>query len=126
MISNDVYLAGSDGWELYKRVPLPFPLLGGPWVRGALASAPAGKVLEVVVVGGEMRSPRSTEPRVRPTEGRWEPDGGEGGGVRRWPRAPSVSPPSRGAGSHGGIKRVTIRVIYSEYYQALHPSLPVG
>lgn len=42
MISNDVYLAGSDGWELYKRAPLPSPLLGGPWVRGALASALAG------------------------------------------------------------------------------------
>lgn len=43
MISNDVYLAGSDGWELYKRAPLPSPLLGGLWVRGALASAPAGE-----------------------------------------------------------------------------------
>lgn len=42
MISNDVYLAGSDGWELYKRASLPSPLLGGPWVRGALASALAG------------------------------------------------------------------------------------
>lgn len=42
MISNDVYLAGSDGWELYKRAPLPSPLLGALWVRGALASAPAG------------------------------------------------------------------------------------
>lgn len=42
MISNDVYLEGSDGWELYKRALLPSPLLGEPWVRGALASAPAG------------------------------------------------------------------------------------
>lgn len=41
MISNDVYLAGFDGWELYKKALLPSPLLGGPWVRGALASAPA-------------------------------------------------------------------------------------
>lgn len=56
MISNDVYLAGSDGWELYKRAPLPSPLLGGPWVRRALASTPAG---------GRCASPGHGAPRRR-------------------------------------------------------------
>lgn len=55
MISNDVYLAGSDGWELYKRASLPSPLLGGPWVRGAFSSAPAG---------GRCSSPGHRAPRL--------------------------------------------------------------
>lgn len=44
MISNDVYLEGSDGRELYKRAPHPLPsLLGGPWVRGAPGLGPSGE-----------------------------------------------------------------------------------
>lgn len=85
MISNDVYLAGSDGWELYKRAPLPSPLLGGPWVRGALASAPAG---------GRCAGPghRARRPRRRRALGVGRRRRGVGSGVRPRPRAPSASP----------------------------------
>lgn len=101
MISNDVYLAGSDGWKLYKRAPLPSPLLGGPGVRGALASAPAG---------GSCAAPGHRA----------------GGGWGSFPGPGLPRHPPRGAGGHARIKQVNIIVSYSEYYQTLHLSIPIG
>lgn len=117
MISNDVYLAGFDGWELYKKALLPSPLLGGPWVRGAFASAPA----EGRCAAPGHRVPRPTRRRALGVKLRRQ---GGTSGVRHRYRAHSATP--CGARGHAGIKRVNITVVYNEHYQALHLSLPIG
>lgn len=86
MISNDVYLAGSDGRELYKRAPLPSPLPGGPRARGALASAPAGG--RCAAPGHRARRPPRRR-ALRAGRRRW------GGGVLRPPAPGSLRTPLR-------------------------------
>lgn len=101
MISNDVYLAGSDSRELYTRGFRSPPLCLQGHGCGGLSPRLRQK-------GGVLLP--DTEHRSLPLKGCWPSDG--------WVRGPGprLPPyPHYGARGHGGIKRVTVPVVNSEY-----------